>query len=128
MGLHVFRQAIIGIAGGIGAGKSAVAQMFSDFGCMVISSDEIVRQAYKDSMIKQQLRKWWGHMVFSPDGEIDRSAVARKVFSKPEERKRLEGLLHPYANQTRERLMHARRRTRRSPRSYGIHRCCSKPA
>jgi len=44
-------------------------------------------------------------MVFSPDGEIDRSAVARKIFSMPEERKRLEQLLHPYANQVRERMM-----------------------
>ena len=96
---------IIGIAGGIGSGKSAIAKMFADEGCMVVSSDEIVRQAYKDSMIKQQLKKWWGLMVFSPDGEIDRSAVARKIFSMPEERKRLEQLLHPYANQVRERMM-----------------------
>src|SRR5690242_12461400 len=98
---------IIGIAGGIGAGKSTVAQMFAEMGCMVISSGEIVRQAYKESMIKQQLRKWWGPLVFSGDGEIDRSAVARKVFSMPEERRRLEQLLHPYANQVRERQMHA---------------------
>src|SRR4051812_33532826 len=98
---------IIGIAGGIGSGKSTVAQMFAEMGCMVISSDEIIRQAYKDSMIKQQLKKWWGQMVFSPDGEIDRSAVARKIFSMPQERKRLEQLLHPYANQTRERMMNA---------------------
>lgn len=96
---------IIGLTGGIGSGKSFVAQMFADEGCMVISSDEIIRQAYKDSMIKQQLRKWWGNMIFSPDGEIDRSAVARKVFSRAEDRKKLEQLLHPYANQVRERMM-----------------------
>ena len=72
---------------------------------MVISSDEIVRQAYKDPIIKAQLKKWWGLMVFSPDGEIDRASVARKIFSKVEERRRLEQLLHPYANQVRERMM-----------------------
>src|SRR5215213_3122778 len=96
---------IIGLAGGIGTGKSYIAQMFAEAGCMVISSDEIIRQAYKDSIIKQTLKKWWGQMVFSPNGEIDRSAVARKVFSRPEDRKKLEQLLHPYANQVRERMM-----------------------
>ena len=96
---------IIGLTGGIGAGKSTIAQMFADEGCMIISSDEIIRQAYKDSMIKQTLKKWWGKMIFSPDGEIDRAAVARKVFSRAEDRKKLEQLLHPYANQVRERMM-----------------------
>jgi dephospho-CoA kinase len=96
---------IIGLTGGIGAGKTFIAQMFADAGCMVISSDEIIRQAYKDSVIKQTLKKWWGQMVFSPDGEIDRSAVSRKVFSRPEDRKKLEQLLHPYANTVRERMM-----------------------
>jgi dephospho-CoA kinase len=96
---------IIGIAGGIGSGKSFIAKLFVEDGCMVISSDEIVRQAYKDPIIKAQLKRWWGLMVFSPDGEIDRASVARKIFSKVEERRRLEQLLHPYANQVRERMM-----------------------
>jgi dephospho-CoA kinase len=96
---------IIGLTGGIGSGKSTIAQLFADAGCMVISSDEIVRQAYKDSIIKQTLKKWWGGMVFDPDGEVDRAAVARKIFSRPEDRKKLEQLLHPYANQVRERMM-----------------------
>jgi dephospho-CoA kinase len=96
---------IIGIAGGIGSGKSFIAKLLVEDGCMVISSDEIVKQAYKEPIIKQQLKKWWGLMVFSPDGEIDRASVARKIFSKAEERRRLEQLLHPYANQVRERMM-----------------------
>ena len=69
---------IIGLLGGIGSGKTSIARVFSELGCMVISSDEIVRQAYKDAIVKQTLRKWWGAMVFSPDGEIDRQAVAEK--------------------------------------------------
>ena len=96
---------IIGLTGGIGAGKSFIAQQLASAGCMVISSDEIIRQAYKDSIIKQTLKKWWGTMIFSPDGEVDRAAVARKVFSRQEDRKKLEQLLHPYANQVRERMM-----------------------
>jgi dephospho-CoA kinase len=96
---------IIGLSGGIGSGKSFVADLLAEAGCFVVSSDEIVRQAYKDAAVKQTLRKWWGPMVFSGDGEVDRPAVARKIFSRPEDRRKLEQMLHPYANQVRERMM-----------------------
>ena len=100
---------IIGLAGGIGSGKSYVAKLFAEDidgrHCVVISSDELVNQAYRDGMVKQQLRKWWGTLVFSPNGEIDRSAVARKIFDRADDRKRLEQFLHPIVNQQRERLM-----------------------
>ena len=98
---------IIGLAGGMGSGKSFVAKLFAEEGCLVISSDDIIRQAYKDELIKQTLRKWWGAMVFSPNGDVDRSAVARKIFTRAEDRRKLEQLLHPYANQVRERQMQA---------------------
>jgi dephospho-CoA kinase len=96
---------VIGIAGGIGAGKSLVAKAFGDLGCLVISADELVRLSYQDPKVKQTLRKWWGDLVFGPDGEIDRPAVARKIFTLPDERKRLEQLIHPMVNQARERIM-----------------------
>ncbi|MGH7178155.1 MAG: dephospho-CoA kinase [Tepidisphaeraceae bacterium] len=97
---------IIGLSGGIGSGKTLVAKLFADEGCMVISSDELVTQAYKDHKVKQTLRHWWGSLVFDPDGEVDRPAVARKIFDKPDERRRLEQLLHPIVAQRREKLMH----------------------
>jgi len=53
------------------------------------------------------LRKWWGPMVFGSDGEVDRSAVARKVFTKPPELRRLEELIHPLVNEVRQRIMQA---------------------
>src|SRR3954454_16237928 len=96
---------IIGIAGGIGSGETFVAQLFGEMGCMVISSDNLVRQAYKDTTVKQQLKHWWGKLVFDPSGEVDRAAVPRKIFTAPSERQRLERLLHPIANQARERMM-----------------------
>lgn len=99
---------IIGIAGGIGSGKSTIAAMFGELGCCVINSDEMVRQAYRDTIVKQTLRKWWGAMIFDPQGEVDRSSVWRKVTERPEELRRLENLLHPIVNAARERLMNAR--------------------
>ena len=99
---------IIGIAGGIGSGKSFVAALFAELGCLVLNADEQVRLAYRDATVKKTIKKWWGPLVFSPDGEVDRSAVARKVFSHPDELKRLENLLHPIVIATRDRLMSSR--------------------
>ncbi|WP_428938540.1 dephospho-CoA kinase [Fontivita pretiosa] len=96
---------IIGLAGGIGSGKSYVARLFGELGCRVIDSDEQVRRAYQDPQVKQTLRQWWGEAVFDANGEIDRSAVARLIFADPKERQRLEQLLHPMVAQMRQREM-----------------------
>ena len=96
---------IIGLSGGIGAGKTFVGTLFAELGCMVISSDLLVREAYRDSGIKQVLREWWGESVFRPDGEIDRPAIGRKVFGCEEDRRRLEGALHPHVAALREARM-----------------------
>src|SRR6476620_9528527 len=96
---------IIGIEGGIGSGKSLVASMMAEMNCLVINSDEMARQAYKDPGVKHTLRQWWGKLVFDPSGEVDRGAVARKVFTMPSERQRLERLIHPIVNEMREKRM-----------------------
>lgn len=96
---------IIGIAGGIGSGKTFVAQLFGELGCLVISSDEQVREAYRDSRVVAILRQWWGDDVLSISGEINKRVVAGKVFGQPGERRRLERLLHPMVNEARERVM-----------------------
>ncbi|HEX4793002.1 MAG TPA: dephospho-CoA kinase [Humisphaera sp.] len=86
---------IIGIAGGIGSGKSFVASLFREAGCHVIDSDAQVRAAYDDPQIKQTIRSWWGPQALKPDGSVDRAWIANKVFSDPIERQKLEELLHP---------------------------------
>lgn len=98
---------IIGIAGGIGSGKSFVAKLFGELGCVVISSDEQVREAYRDPRVVAVLRQWWGNDVLTAAGEVNKRAVAGKVFGQPAERERLEKLLHPMVNEARERLMAA---------------------
>lgn len=98
----VARKPIIGITGGIGSGKSFVAQLFGELGCHVIDSDARARAAFIDPPIQQTLREWWGDQVFLPDGGIDRAAIARKVFADPEARRRLEGLIHPWIEKNRQ--------------------------
>jgi dephospho-CoA kinase len=101
------KKPIIGIAGGIGSGKSFVAQIFGELGCLVISSDDQVREAYRDPTVVATLRQWWGDEVLTPAGEVNKRVVAEKVFGQPAERERLEKLLHPMVNHAREQLMEA---------------------
>ena len=96
---------IIGITGGIGSGKSTVARMFGEIGCLVISADEQVRQAYQDPAIVAEIRNWWGDDVLQPGGQLNRQKIADIVFNDPEQRKRLEGLLHPRVSQLRAQRM-----------------------
>jgi dephospho-CoA kinase len=96
---------IIGIAGGIGSGKSFVARLFGEMGCCVIHADDQVRAAYNDPEIRNTLRSWWGESVFHPDGTIDRRSIAGRIFSDDFERERLEKLLHPWIAIQRDQLM-----------------------
>lgn len=98
------RPPVIGLAGGIGAGKSVVARLLADLGCLVSDSDADARAVLADPAVIETLRSWWGSRVVGDDGAIDRGEVARRVFDDPPERRRLERLMHP--------LIHARRRAR----------------
>ncbi len=98
------RPPVIGLAGGIGAGKSRVAAILTEAGCLVSDSDADARAVFDEAEVIETLRSWWGEQVVRPDGGIDRSEVARRVFADPEERTRLERLVHP--------AIHARRRAR----------------
>lgn len=96
---------VIGIAGGIGSGKSSVARHLASLGALVSDSDAQIREALQTQPVRDELRRWWGQRVFDESGRIDRSAVARIVFADPRERERLEALLHPYALRARERVI-----------------------
>lgn len=92
---------VIGIAGGIGSGKSAVAAAFADLGCVVIDSDREAKAALDRPEVRDELVRWWGASVLSPEGRIDRKAVAAIVFAQPAERQRLEALVHPLVRRSR---------------------------
>ncbi|MBT8487136.1 MAG: dephospho-CoA kinase [Phycisphaerales bacterium] len=98
---------IIGIAGGIGSGKSAVAKQLGDLGCVVSDSDRDGRAALEDPEIKRTLVSWWGEGILAADGTTDRRAIARIVFADAEERRRLEGLTHPWIEERRKALFAA---------------------
>jgi dephospho-CoA kinase len=96
---------VIGITGGIGSGKSTVAEMFGELGCVVVNSDEQVTEAYRDPAVIRELRSWWGEEVIDKEGRPDRRRIAEIVFRDPSQRLRLEGLLHPIVAGLREKRM-----------------------
>jgi len=93
---------MIGLTGGIGAGKSEVGRILTDLGCVVCHSDDLAKQALEDPAIRDQIVSWWGPGMLDQNGRINRSAVAGVVFTDAAERKRLEGLTHPWIEQRRQ--------------------------
>ena len=93
---------ILGIAGGIGSGKSQVAAIFAELGAHVIDSDSQIRAAYEQPPVRRALVQWWGGDVLNSDGSVNRKAIAKHVFADPEQRRRLERLLHPLVHAARE--------------------------
>lgn len=91
----------IGLVGGIGSGKTAVAEAWRAAGCCVCESDQLARAALRDPAVRGQLVAWWGPGILAADGEIDRPAVARIVFADESQRRRLEGLTHPWIERSR---------------------------
>ncbi len=93
--------AVIGLAGGVGAGKSQVAAILGELGCIVSDSDAQSRAALERPEVRDRLVGWWGAGVLGSDGLVDRRRIASIVFSDPEARRRLEGLVHPLIHQAR---------------------------
>jgi len=86
----------IGLTGGIGSGKTSVSDIFSELGVPVIDTDLVARQlTARDGAALPEIRSAWGELVMRPDGELDRDALRRRIFAAPEERRRLEAILHP---------------------------------
>lgn len=99
------RVPVIGLAGGIGSGKSAVARAFAALGCLVTDSDAQTRAALERDEVRRELVSWWGEGVLDGSGAIDRSRVAHIVFADAGQRARLEALLHPFARRARDEVI-----------------------
>jgi dephospho-CoA kinase len=94
---------LVGIAGGIASGKSFVAEQLERKGAAVVSADRAAHEVLKLDEVKTAVRQRWGAGVFGSDGEVDRAALGRIVFSGAphgaRELKYLEQLTHPLIGQ-----------------------------
>ena len=84
----------VGLTGGIGSGKSEALAACRRLGAATLSTDEVVHELLSTDELRDALAERWGPEVVS-DGEVDRDAVARIVFVRPEELAWLEGMLFP---------------------------------
>lgn len=89
-------MAVVGLTGGIGSGKSTVAQLFGALGVHWVDADDVAREVVEPGTpALEKIAEHFGQEILMPDGGLDRAALRRIVFDAPEERTWLEGLLHP---------------------------------
>jgi dephospho-CoA kinase len=86
---------LLGLTGGIGAGKSTALAAFERLGCPTLSSDAIVHALYRDPEVRAAVVERFGQGVLGDDGEVARAALASRVFGDDIARRWLEQLLHP---------------------------------
>jgi dephospho-CoA kinase len=90
------KSLVIGLTGGIGTGKTTVAQILKELGIKVIHADEIGHQLFTPgSKVYLEVLSSFGPRILQPDGEINRQALGRIVFADQEKRELLNSLTHP---------------------------------
>jgi dephospho-CoA kinase len=86
----------IGLTGGIGSGKSTASSLFEQLGVPVIDADAIAREMVAPGQPGlDAVRQAFGPDAIGADGTLDRAWLRARVFAEPDERQRLEELLHP---------------------------------
>jgi len=86
----------VGLTGGIGSGKTTVADLFAARGVAVIDTDHIAHALTgPGGAAMPALRAAFGEQIAQPDGRLDRAAMRERVFARPQERDTLERILHP---------------------------------
>jgi dephospho-CoA kinase len=97
---------LVGLTGNIASGKSTVARMLAERGATVIDSDVLARRAVeKDTPGYARIVEEWGPAVLADDGQLDRGALRRLVFSRPNELEQLNAIVHTEVERMRDRLV-----------------------
>jgi dephospho-CoA kinase len=93
---HTVSDIVIGLTGGIGSGKSTVADLFAAQGVAVVDTDLIAHDLTGPTgAAMPEILAAFGDSVRQPNGGLDRVAMRRQVFADPQVRQQLEGILHP---------------------------------
>jgi dephospho-CoA kinase len=85
---------VVGLTGGMGAGKSTALAALERLGAAVLSTDAVVHDLYEGPEVRDEVVARWGPEV-APGGRVDRATVARHAFASDDDRTWLEGLLWP---------------------------------
>lgn len=87
---------LVGLTGGIAAGKSTVAKRWAEYGAIEIDADLLAREVIAPGTDgATELREVFGADIFADNGELNRAALAAEVFSSPGRLAQLEAIIHP---------------------------------
>lgn len=87
---------VVGLTGGIGSGKSAVANFFAQRGVPIIDADRIARELVEPGQAAlAQITQAFGADLLDSAGQLDRAALRKTIFSDATKRRQLEAILHP---------------------------------
>lgn len=96
----------IGVTGNIGSGKSTVCHLLERRGCPVIDADMQAHETYRrKTTVWRGIVDAFGPEVLGPDGEVDRTALGRRIFGDAAARERLNALVHPATKRRVQRLL-----------------------
>ncbi|TFV87599.1 dephospho-CoA kinase [Blastococcus sp. CT_GayMR16] len=86
----------IGLTGGIGSGKSTVSRLLADRGAVIVDADAIAREVVEPGTPGlAAIVETFGSAVLAADGSLDRPALAAVVFTDPDQRRKLDAIVHP---------------------------------
>ena len=89
------RPLLVALTGGIGCGKTTVLHHFQQLGIPCFVADQVAGNYYTQPDFLKQIRSLFGDQVFQPNGDVDKLAIARIVFSDTHALARLNALIHP---------------------------------
>ncbi len=105
---------LVGLTGGIGAGKSTVSTMLAERGAVIVDADRIARELQSPgSPVLDQMAERFGSHIIAADGSLDRAAVAKIVFNDETALKDLNGIVHPAMQSEIQRQIDEQRETDR---------------
>ena len=105
---------LVGLTGGIGAGKSTVSAMLAEHGAVIVDADQIARDLQSPgSPVLDQMAERFGEHIITDDGTLDRGAVAKIVFNDEQALEDLNGIVHPAMQSEIQRQIDAQRGTDR---------------
>lgn len=91
----------VGLTGGIGCGKTTVAQLFAGFNIPVLDADVIAHQLVAVGQpALLEIAKTFGTAILNADGSLNRAQLRELVYADPQQKQRLEAILHPLVYQT----------------------------
>ncbi|MCG9722883.1 dephospho-CoA kinase [Shewanella sp. Isolate7] len=87
---------VVGLTGGIGSGKTTVANLFAELGIDLVDADVVSREVVaKGTKGLTEIAQHFGSSILLENGELNRTALREKIFNAPSAREWLNNLLHP---------------------------------